>query len=50
MSSTTPATKFLEKAGVAFTLHHYDHDPEADRIGRRARLARGGESNDVPLN
>ena len=41
MSSSTPATKFLEKAGVAFTLLHYDYDPEADRIGLQAAEALG---------
>lgn len=41
MASSTPATKFLEKERVAFTLHHYDYDPDADRIGMQAAEALG---------
>jgi Cys-tRNA(Pro)/Cys-tRNA(Cys) deacylase len=41
MSNITPATKFLEKAGARFTLHHYDYDPDADRIGMQAAEALG---------
>ncbi|HME83689.1 MAG TPA: Cys-tRNA(Pro) deacylase, partial [Roseiarcus sp.] len=33
MSRATRATKMLEAAGVAFTVHSYDYDPGADRIG-----------------
>ena len=36
MSRATRATKMLERAGVAFTIHAYDYDPDADRIGLQA--------------
>jgi Cys-tRNA(Pro)/Cys-tRNA(Cys) deacylase len=41
MSKTTRATQALEKAGVAFTVHGYDYDPEASRIGLQAAEALG---------
>jgi len=41
MARGTPATLVLEKAGVAFTLHEYDYDPQADRIGLQAAQALG---------
>lgn len=41
MSKTTKATLALEKAGVAFTLHTYDYDPDAPRIGLQAAEALG---------
>ena len=31
----------LEKAGVAFTVHHYEYDPHADRVGMQAAEALG---------
>jgi len=31
----------LEKAGIAFTVHTYDYDPGADRIGLQAAEALG---------
>ena len=31
----------LQKAGLAFTLHEYDYDPTADRIGLQAAEALG---------
>jgi Cys-tRNA(Pro)/Cys-tRNA(Cys) deacylase len=37
----TPATVALAKAGVAFTLHEYDYDPNAQRIGMQAAEALG---------
>ena len=43
MSKTTRATQALEKAGVRFTLHAYDYDPDADRIGLQAAAALGIE-------
>ncbi|WEZ84781.1 Cys-tRNA(Pro) deacylase [Rhizobium sp. 32-5/1] len=41
MSKTTRATQFLAKAGAAFTVHSYDYDPSADRIGMAAAEALG---------
>ena len=41
MSRTTPATQALAKAGVAFTVHAYDYDPDADSIGLAAAQALG---------
>jgi len=41
MSRATRATKMLEAAGVAFTVHSYDYDPGADRIGLQAAEALG---------
>jgi Cys-tRNA(Pro)/Cys-tRNA(Cys) deacylase len=43
MAKGTPATVALEKAGVAFTLHEYDYDPEAASIGMQAAQALGIE-------
>jgi Cys-tRNA(Pro)/Cys-tRNA(Cys) deacylase len=31
----------LEQAGVAFTVHSYDYDPDADKIGMQAAEALG---------
>jgi Cys-tRNA(Pro)/Cys-tRNA(Cys) deacylase len=41
MSKTTRATLALTKLGVTFTLHAYDYDPDADRIGLQAAEALG---------
>ena len=43
MSKTTRATQALEKAGVRFTLHTYDYDPDAESIGLQAAEALGVE-------
>src|SRR5712664_1827033 len=43
MSKTTRATLALAKLGVKFTLHSYDYDPGADRIGLQAAEALGIE-------
>jgi Cys-tRNA(Pro)/Cys-tRNA(Cys) deacylase len=43
MAMGTPATLVLEKAGVAFTLHEYDYDPNSARIGMQAAEALGIE-------
>jgi Cys-tRNA(Pro)/Cys-tRNA(Cys) deacylase len=43
MAKSTPATIALEKAGVAFNLHEYDYDPNAERIGMQAAEALGVE-------
>ena len=39
----TPATVALERAGVAFTPHPYEHDPAAESYGLEAALALGVE-------
>ena len=41
MSKSTRATKALEQAGAAFSLHAYDYDPDADKIGMQAAAALG---------
>lgn len=41
MSKATPATRTLEQSGVSFTVHTYDYDPDADRIGLQAAEAIG---------
>jgi Cys-tRNA(Pro)/Cys-tRNA(Cys) deacylase len=41
MAKGTPATVALEKAGIAFKLHEYDYDPDAERIGMQAADALG---------
>jgi Cys-tRNA(Pro)/Cys-tRNA(Cys) deacylase len=41
MSKTTRATEALAKAGVAFSVHTYDYDPDADRVGLQAAAALG---------
>jgi len=43
MAKSTPATVALEKAKVAFRLHEYDYDPNAERIGMQAAEALGIE-------
>lgn len=43
MSKSTRATLALEKAKVAFTVHTYDYDPNAERIGLQAAEAIGEE-------
>jgi Cys-tRNA(Pro)/Cys-tRNA(Cys) deacylase len=41
VSKATRATKALEQAGVAFTVHAYAYDPDADKIGIQAAEALG---------
>jgi Cys-tRNA(Pro)/Cys-tRNA(Cys) deacylase len=41
MAKGTPATVALEKAWIAFKLHEYDYDPNAERIGMQAAEALG---------
>jgi Cys-tRNA(Pro)/Cys-tRNA(Cys) deacylase len=41
MAKGTPATLVLDQAGVAFTLHEYDYDPGAERVGLHAAQALG---------
>jgi Cys-tRNA(Pro)/Cys-tRNA(Cys) deacylase len=41
VSKATRATTALAKAGIAFTIHTYDYDPDADSIGMQAAQALG---------
>ncbi len=41
MSKKTRATEMLEKKGIVYSLHTYDYDPDADRIGLQAAEALG---------
>lgn len=41
MSKATRATTMLAKAGIAFTIHSYEYDPDADSIGLAAAEALG---------
>lgn len=41
MSKTTRATQTLQQLGVTFTLHSYDYDSGAERIGLQAAEALG---------
>ncbi len=41
MSRATRATRTLETAGVVFTVHSYDYDPDAQQIGMHAAAALG---------
>lgn len=47
MSKTTRATQTLTKADIAFTVHTYDYDPTAERIGLQAAEAIGEEPHRV---
>lgn len=47
MSSATPATRALNRAGVAYTLATYHYDPNADRIGMQAAEALGAPPSEV---
>jgi Cys-tRNA(Pro)/Cys-tRNA(Cys) deacylase len=41
VATGTPATALLTRAGVAFTLHPYPHDPRAGAFGDEAATALG---------
>lgn len=41
MSKGTPATHALAKAGIAHSVHRYDYDPGAERVGLQAAEALG---------
>lgn len=41
MSKATRATRALEGAKIPFSVHRYDYDPDADRIGMQAAEALG---------
>jgi Cys-tRNA(Pro)/Cys-tRNA(Cys) deacylase len=47
MSKSTPATLALNKLGVNFTLHSYDYDADAERVGLQAAEAIGVEPQRV---
>ena len=47
MSKATRATQTLQKAGIAFTVHAYDYDPDAESIGLQAAEALGEEPSRV---
>ena len=47
MSKTTRATQVLAKSGVQFTVHTYDYDPNAERVGLQAAEALGEEPHRV---
>ncbi len=47
MATSTPATKTLEKAGIAFELLQYDYAPGNDRVGLQAAEAIGAPPNQV---
>lgn len=47
MSKSTRATLFLTKAGASFTVHSYDYDPSADKIGMAAAEALGEHASCV---
>jgi Cys-tRNA(Pro)/Cys-tRNA(Cys) deacylase len=41
MSHTTQGTLLLDKLGIAYTLHPYEYDPDAPRIGLHAAESLG---------
>ncbi len=47
MSKTTRATQALQQAGVSFTVHAYEYDPHAERIGLQAAEAMGADPGSV---
>ena len=47
MPKVTRATKMLEQAGIAFTVHSYNYDPAASGIGLQAAEALGEEPGRV---
>lgn len=47
MSKATRATRMLDRAGVAFTVHTYEYDGNAERIGLQAAEAIGEEPSRV---
>ena len=47
MSKSTPATVFLDKAKVAYSLATYAYDPDADRVGLQAAEALGAPASEV---
>ena len=47
MAISTRATAVLSKLGVHFSLHSYDYDPDAERIGMQAAEGMGVEPRRV---
>ncbi|MEG6509972.1 Cys-tRNA(Pro) deacylase [Methyloligella sp. 2.7D] len=47
MSKATRATKALADAGIGFTVHSYDYDASAERVGLQAADALGEEPSRV---
>jgi Cys-tRNA(Pro)/Cys-tRNA(Cys) deacylase len=47
MSKTTRATEVLVRSGTNFTVHTYDYDPNAERVGLQAAEALGEEPHRV---
>jgi Cys-tRNA(Pro)/Cys-tRNA(Cys) deacylase len=47
MSKTTRATQALQGAGISFTVHTYEYDSNAERIGLQAAEAIGAEPASV---
>src|SRR5919107_4517377 len=47
MSKTTCATQALQQAGVPFTVHSYEYDLNAERIGLQAAEAMGADPSSV---
>lgn len=43
----TPAIKVLDKAGIAYTLHRYEHDPQSPSYGSEAASKLGLEPAQV---
>ena len=43
----TPAIKTAEKAKIVFTVHEYEHDPNADSYGLEAATALGVDAGRV---
>ena len=41
MAKATRATNMLDRAGITFTIHTYDYDPDAERIGIQAAESLG---------
>lgn len=46
-ASGTPATVALDRAKVAYTVHAYDHDPQAESFGLEAAAALGRSPDEV---
>ncbi|MEP3438742.1 MAG: Cys-tRNA(Pro) deacylase, partial [Hoeflea sp.] len=39
MAKTTRATQALARSGIEFSVHSYEYDPDAERIGMQAAEA-----------